>query len=228
MACANVASLLLARGVKRHREVAVRAALGCSRGRMIRQLLTESTLLFLCGGGVAVIVTRWSEEIVTKVASGMVPGAYLHVDTRVFMVSLGVALLSALVFGMIPALQATRVNPNESLKDAAPNAAGGAHPRRMREVLIGAQVALGVVLLVGFGLLLRSFMYVESSPIGYDPRNVLTATIRLPATRYTAPSDRARGLQTLCRWTERTVRDSALERLHQNLRLPMRKSTLFP
>ena len=192
IACANVASLLLARGVKRHREVAVRAALGCSRGRMIRQLLTESTLLFLCGGGVAVIVTRWSEEIVTKVASGMVPGAYLHVDTRVFMVSLGVALLSALVFGMIPALQATRVNPNESLKDAAPNAAGGAHPRRMREVLIGAQVALGMVLLVGFGLLLRSFMYVESSPIGYDPRNVLTATIRLPATRYTAPSDRAR------------------------------------
>jgi putative ABC transport system permease protein len=192
IACANVASLLLARGVKRLREVAVRTALGCSRGRMVRQLLTESMLLFICGGGVALIVTRWCEEIITKVASGMVPGAYLHVDTRVFLVSLGVSLLSALVFGMIPALQATRVNPNESLKDAALNAAGGAHPRRMREVLIGAQVALGMVLLVGFGLLLRSFLYVESSPIGYDPLNVLTATIRLPATRYTAPSDRAR------------------------------------
>ena len=192
IACANVASLLLARGVKRHREVAVRSALGCSRGRMIRQLLTESTLLFLCGGGVAVIVTRWCEEIITKVASGMVPVAYLQVDTRVFIVSLGASLLSALVFGMIPAVQATRVNPNESLKSAAPNAAGGAHPRRMREVLIGGQVALGMVLLVGFGLLLRSFLNVESSPIGYDPTNVLTATIRLPAMCYTARADRDR------------------------------------
>src|SRR6266576_1954960 len=150
IACANVASLLLARGVKRHREVAVRAALGCSRRRMIRQLLTESALLFFCGGGVAIVVTRWCEEIITKVASGMLPGAYLQVDTRVFLVSLGVSLVSALVFGMIPAWQATGVNPMESLKDAAPNAAGGSHTRRMREVLIGAQVALGMVLLVGF------------------------------------------------------------------------------
>ena len=192
IACANVASLLLARGVKRHREVAVRAALGCSRRRMIRQLLTESALLFFCGGGVAIVVTRWCEEIITKVASGMLPGAYLQVDTRVFLVSLGVSLVSALVFGMIPAFEATGTNPIESLKDAAPHAAGGSHTRRMREVLIGAQVALGMVLLVGFGLLLRSFLYVESSPIGYDPRNVLTATLRLPATRHTAPSDRAR------------------------------------
>src|SRR6266550_6009303 len=192
IACANVASLLLARGVKRHREVAVRAALGCTRRRMIRQLLTESALLFFCGGGVAIVVTRWCEEIITKVASGMLPGAYLQVDTRVFLVSLGVSLVSALVFGMIPAFEATGANPIESLKDAAPHAAGGSHTRRMREVLIGAQVALGMVLLVGFGLLLRSFLYVESSPIGYDPRNVLTATLRLPATRHTAPSDRAR------------------------------------
>jgi putative ABC transport system permease protein len=192
IACANVASLLMARGVKRHREVAVRAALGCSRGRMIRQLLTESTLLFFCGGVVAIIVTRWCEEIITKAASGIVPGAYLQVDARVFTVSLGVSLLSALAFGMIPALQVTRVNPNENLKDAAPNMVGGSRSRRLRNVLVGGQVALGMVLLVGFGLLLRSFLHVESSRMGYEPRNVLTATIRLPAMRYTAPSDRAR------------------------------------
>jgi len=192
IACANVASFLLARGLKRHREVAVRAALGCSRGRMVRQLLTESTLLFFCGGGVALVATRWCEEIITKAASGMVPGVYLQVDGRVFAISLGVSLLSALAFGMIPALQATRVNLNESLKGAAPNAAGGWRSRRLRNVLVGGQIALGMVLLVGFGLLLRSFLRVESSPLGYDPRDVLTATIRLPPTRYTAPSDRAR------------------------------------
>jgi len=192
VACANVASLLMARGVKRYREVAVRAALGCSRGRMIRQLLTESTLLFFCGGVVAAIVTRWCEEIITKAASGIVPGVYLQVDVRVFTVSLGVSLLSALAFGMIPALQATRVNLNENLKDAAPNMMGGSHSRWLRNVLVGGQVALGMILLVSFGLLLRSFLHVESSPMGYEPRNVLTATVRLPTTRYTAPSDRAR------------------------------------
>jgi len=137
-------------------------------------------------------VTRWCEEIITKAASGIVPGAYLQVDARVFTVSLGVSLLSALAFGMIPALQVTRVNPNENLKDAAPNMVGGSHSRRLRNALVGGQVALGMVLLVGFGLLLRSFLHVESSRMGYEPRNVLTATIRLPATRYTAPSDRAR------------------------------------
>jgi len=192
IACANVASLLLARGVKRHREVAVRAALGCSRGRMIRQLLTESTLLFIFGGSLGLVAARWSEEIITKTVSGMVPGAYLQVDARVFAISVGVSLLSALAFGMIPALQATRVNLNESLKDSAPNAAGGSRSRRMRNIFVAGQIALGTVLLIGFGLLLRSFLHVESSPMGYDPRDVLTATIRLPATRYTAPPDRAR------------------------------------
>jgi predicted permease len=192
IACANVASLLLARVVKRHREVAVRTALGSSRGRMIRQLLTESTFLFLFGGVVALIVTRWCEEIITKVASDMLSGVYLQVDARVFCVSLAVSLLSALVFGMIPALHATRMNLNESLKDTAPNAEGGARSRRLRNCLVASQVALGMVLLVGFGLLLRSFLHVEDSRLGYDPSNVLTATLRLPFTRYTTPPDRAR------------------------------------
>jgi len=114
------------------------------------QLLTESTLLFFCGGGVALLATRWCQGLITKAASGMLPGVYLQVDARVFVIGVGVSLLSAFAFGMIPALQATRVILNESLKDAASNTAGGAHPRRMREVLIGGQVALGMVLLVGW------------------------------------------------------------------------------
>jgi putative ABC transport system permease protein len=192
IACANVASLLLARGVKRHREVAVRTALGSSRGRMIRQLLTESTLLFVFGGVVALIVTRWCQEIITKVASDMDTGAYLQLDARVFIVSLAVSLLSALAFGMIPALHASRVNLNESLKDTVPNAAGGSRSRRLRNGLVAGQVALGMVLLVGFGLLLRSLLHVENSRLGYEPRSVLTVTTRLPFTRYTTPADRAR------------------------------------
>ncbi|MGB2667028.1 MAG: ABC transporter permease [Candidatus Acidiferrum sp.] len=192
IACANVASLLLARGVKRQREIALRAALGCSRRRMIGQLLTESVLLFACGGAFAVVVTRWCEAIITKLASGIVPGAYLQVDARVFAASLAVSLLSALVFGMIPALQVTDVDLNANLKDAAANVAGGSHARRLRNTLIAAQVALGMVLLASFGLLMRSFLHAETSRMGFDPHNVLTATIQLPATRYTTPSDRTR------------------------------------
>jgi len=192
IACANVASLLLARGVKRHREIAVRAALGCSRGRMVRQLLTESALLFLCGGGLGLVVARWSEDVITKVASGMAPGTYLQIDGRVFAVSLAASLLSALFFGMIPALQATHVNLNDSLKDAAPNALGGSRSRRPRNLLVAFQIALGTVLFVGFGLLFRSLLHVESARLGFDPQNVLTATVALPTSRYADPSARTR------------------------------------
>ena len=195
IACANVGSLLMARGVKRQREIAMRSALGSPRSRIIRQLLTESTLLYLCGGVVAVIMSRFSQEIVTKVAAGMLPGVYLHVDTRVFAVTLGISFLSAFVFGIIPALHATRVNLNDSLKDGIPNVTGGAHSRRLRNTLVMGQIALGMVLLVGLGLLVRSFLNVQSSRLGYDPRNVLTATLRLPA-RYASPSDRAPLMRT--------------------------------
>jgi predicted permease len=191
IACANVASLLLTRGVKRQREVAMRAALGCSRGRMIRQLLTESTLLFLCGGGLGVLVAQWGTDIIGKAAAGLVPGVYLRIDGRVLTVSLGISLLCALFFGMIPALQTTRTHLNERLKDTARNAAGW-RPRRSRNLLVVFQIALGMVLVVGFGLLLRSLLHVQSSSIGYDPDNVLTATLRLPPSRYTDPLARAR------------------------------------
>ena len=191
IACANVASLLLARGVTRQREVALRAALGCSRARMVRQLMTESMLLFLCGAGLGVLVAHWGKEVITKAASGLVPGAYLRIDGGVLTASLGISLLCALFFGMIPALQTTRADLNERLKDATPNAAGS-RPRRSRNLLLVFQVALGMVLLVGFGLLLRSLLHVKSSRVGYDPNNVLTATLRLPPSRYTDLSARAR------------------------------------
>jgi putative ABC transport system permease protein len=192
IACANVASLLLARGVKRRKEVALRAALGCSRGRMIRQLLTESTLLFTSGAILALLIVQWSNEIITKAASGLVPACYLQVDSRVLLSTLAISFVTAFIFGMIPALPATRINLNDILKGAAPAAAAGSRSRRSRNLLVISQIALGMVLLVGFGLLLHSLRNVETAPIGYDPRNVLTATLRLPPTRYTEPSARAR------------------------------------
>jgi putative ABC transport system permease protein len=195
IACANVASLLMARGVKRQREVAVRTALGSSRARVIRQFLTEAALLFSCGGVFAAILTRCIQEIVTKLASGLLPGVYLHVDMRVVAAALGASLLCAFAFGVLPALQATHVNLNESLKDGTPNATSGFRSRRSRSALVGCQVAMGMTLLVGFGLLMRSFWNVQSSRLGYAPQNVLTATIRLPRERYIIPSEKARLMQ---------------------------------
>lgn len=180
VACSNVASLLLARAVKRRREISLRAALGCSRLRMIRQLLTESMLLFLCGGSLGLLLARWSQDIITRIASGMVSGTYLQIDARILMISLGATFLCALVFGMIPALQATRMDLNDSLKDAAASSCGS-RSRRSRNFLVASQIALGMVLLVGFGLLFRSMLHVESARLGYDPHNVLTAAMRLPA-----------------------------------------------
>jgi len=192
IACANVASLLLARSVKRFREVAVRSALGCSRGRMIRQLVTESTLLFLLGGSLGLVAARWSEDVITKVASGIVWNRMtVQINGRILLAGLGVSLLSALFFGMIPALHATRVNLNDSLKDALPSTTSGMTARRPRNLLVAFQVALGMVLLVGFGLLFRSLLHVESSALGFDPHNVLTATVSLPVSRYADPPVKA-------------------------------------
>ena len=191
IACANVASLLLARGVRRRREVAVRSALGCSRPRMIRQFLTESTLLFLCGGALGLVAARWSEGIITSVATGIANGSYLEVNTRVLIVSLGAALACALLFGMIPALYATRVDVNDSLKGGAVSLSVGFGSRRPRNLFVVFQIALGMVLLVGFGLLFRSMLHAESAPFGFDSRDVLTATATLPVNRYTDLSARA-------------------------------------
>jgi predicted permease len=191
IASANVSSLLLARAVKRRKEIAVRGALGCSRPRMIRQLLTECSLLFVCGGTLGVLVARWSADLLMKAIEGLNPnGVYVNINARVFLFSLGMAFLCAMLFGLAPALHATRIDLNGSLKDAAPATLSGIRSRRPRNLLVVSEVALGMVLLVGFGLMLRSFLRVESAPMGYDPANVLTASVGLSTPRYQEPSAR--------------------------------------
>jgi predicted permease len=195
IACANVAALLLARGVKRQREVALRAAMGCSRGRMIRQLVTESTLLFVCGASLGLLAAKWSEEIITKASSGLISNVpYVSISLRVLAVGLGVSLLSALIFGLIPALQVTRLDLIDSLKDGISKVTGGVRLRQPRNLLVVFQIALGMVLMVGFGLLLRSLLQVESSDLGFDPHNVLTATVNLPAPRFSGPVAKERAI----------------------------------
>ena len=192
IACANVAELLLARGVKRQKEIALRTAMGCSRGRMVRQLLTESTLLFLLGASLGLAAAKWSEEIIAKAAAGLISSAsYVVINTRVLVIGLGLALLSALIFGTLPALRMTRPNLNDTLKDGVAKLTGDTR-RRPRNLLLVFQLALGMVMLVGFGLLLKSLLHVQSSPVGFDPHNVLTATVSLSRSQYADSATRAR------------------------------------
>ena len=198
IACANVASLLLARGVKRQKEVALRSALGCSRPRLVRQLLTENALLFFFGGALGLLAVQICQEVITNAVSGIVSNrTYLELNSRVFTVSLGVCFLSALVFGLIPALSSARVNVNDSLKDVASRTTSGSKSRRPRNFLVGLQVALGMVLLVVFGLLFSSLLRVETSPLGYDARNTLTATVSVPATLQSNVTQSAKLMQAV-------------------------------
>ncbi len=166
IACVNVVNLLLARGVMRGRECVIRAALGASRSRLIRQLLMENLLLFVAGGVLGIVVARWSVDslIALAVATGYVPERMaIAVDARVFAFGLLLSLIAGLLFGLVPALQASRVDVNIGLRESAPTLYGGRQRTRLRRVLIVSELVLSLVLLVGFGLLIRSFIRVQAN-----------------------------------------------------------------
>jgi putative ABC transport system permease protein len=192
IACANVTNLLMARGAARQRELAIRTALGASRLRVIRQLLTESLLLSLTGGVAGLLLAVWGVELLTRWTPANVPRiANVSVDARVLLFTFLVALLTGLLFGLIPALQASRTDLNETLKEGGRTGAGGARRSRIRNVLIISEVALALVLLVGAGLLLKSFNRLLSVDPGFDPSNVLTMNVSLPQRGYEEPQKRA-------------------------------------
>jgi putative ABC transport system permease protein len=176
IACVNVANLLLARAVARTRECVIRAALGASRGRLTRQLLMENLLLFLAGGGLGCFVAWWALDSVVAlaVAGGYVPERLVvSLDRRVLAFSAVVSMVTGLAFGLAPALRASRVDLNQGLKDSSQMERGGARGSRTRRVLIVAELTLSVVLLVGFGLVIRSLLGVYANAGGFVPDRLL-------------------------------------------------------
>jgi putative ABC transport system permease protein len=191
IACVNVANLLLARGTARHREMAIRAALGAGRWRVIGQLLTESLLLAVIAGVLALLLAVWGVDLLrTIVPDNMPRAAEISVDVRVFGFTLAVSLLTGIIFGLIPALQGSRTDLNETLTEGGRSSAGGRR-NRLGGVLVVTEVALALLLLVGAGLMLRSFIRLMSIDPGFDPQNVLTMAISLPGSKYQGPQREA-------------------------------------
>ena len=190
IACANVANLLLSRSVARQNEMAVRAALGASRSRVIRQLLVESMILALLGAAGAVVLAYGSLEWIRALGAASVPRiGEIALNGEVLLFTLTISLVSGLLFGLAPALRLSRVDLQANLDDASRGSAGAhsvwASGGNLRRLLVTAELALAVVLLVGAGLLIRSFARVLDVPAGFNPANVLTLEVTLTGRRYT-------------------------------------------
>jgi predicted permease len=184
IACANVANLLLARSTARVREVAVRAALGAGRGRVARQLLTESVVLSALGGVLGLVLAYWGVQAVKALAPQGVPRvASISIDGWTLAYTAIVALVTGLLFGLVPALQAGRGDLQAVLREGSRGSTAGG---RARSVLVAAQVALSLVLLVGAGLMMRSFVRLQSVDPGFDPQGVLTGRVQLAGQRFRA------------------------------------------
>jgi putative ABC transport system permease protein len=189
IACANVASLLLSRALTRGREIAVRTALGASRGVVLRQLLTESMLLAVAGGVLGAGLS-WvgTQALVTWGASQIPQGIPIEIDVRVLLFTLVSSLLAGIFFGTFPALQLSRLDINTSLRDEGRGTSAGQARMHMKSLLVVGQVALSLLLLIGAGLLLRSFGRLLRIDPGFDAHNVLTMNVSLPTVKYAKPA----------------------------------------
>ena len=200
IACANVANLLLARGADRRRELAVRAALGASRGRIRQALLAESTILAFAGGFFGLALAYWLSRALVRIAPADTPLlAAPALDWPIVTFTFGAAVLTAVTFGLLPAWQGGTISPGDALKDGGRTGAGRA-VARMRDLLVVSEMALAVVLLVGSALTIRSLIAIARVDPGVDVHNVLGARLILPASRYAQPENR---VQFFSQLTER-------------------------
>ncbi|HYV03761.1 MAG TPA: ABC transporter permease, partial [Blastocatellia bacterium] len=192
IACANVANLTLARAATRQKEIAIRTALGSSRWRIARQLLTESVLLAVVGGGAGLLLAVWGVDALLALAPKDLPRLDdVSIDSRVLGFTVAITLLTGVIFGLVPALQASRPDLNETLKDAGRGSSEGSHRHRIRNALVVVELALSLMLLIGGGLMIRSFWRLQHVDPGFNTSNALVVTISIPPRKYAQKAQRA-------------------------------------
>jgi putative ABC transport system permease protein len=207
IACANVANLLLARANSRSREIAIRSAIGAGRGRIIRQLLTESLLLSVAGGTAGLAIGVLGVRALLAINPGNIPrigpdGSAVTLDWRILAFTLILSLITGILFGLVPAFHASRIDLNSTLKETGARSGGGIRQNKVRGLLVVTEIALAMVLLVGAGLLIRTFAALHSVDPGFDAHNVLTMETALTGTRF----DRTDAIDDVAR--------QVLERVH--------------
>ncbi len=196
IACANVANLLLVRTVGRQKEIAIRTTLGASRRRIIQQLLTESILLGVLGGVLGLLLAYWGTDLLISISPADMPRvSEITIDRRVLGFTFAISLLTGVIFGLLPAFQALRVNVNESLKVEGRGSIGSSSRSRARSILIVTEVALALVLLVGAGLLIKSFKRLQDVDPGFKADQVLTMQLSLPRAKYSKPEQQTAFVQ---------------------------------
>ncbi len=198
IACANVANLMLARAAARHKEIALRAALGASRWRVIRQLLTESLALAAMGGACGWLLAVWGVDLLVAISPESIPRLHeIGVDRQVLGFTLLISLATGIIFGLAPALMASRTGLNEALKEGGSSATAGASRGRIRGFLVVSEVALALLVLVGAGLLVRSFVRLHAVDPGFQPENLLTMRLFLTDAKYATNEPRLSFLKEL-------------------------------
>jgi putative ABC transport system permease protein len=198
IACANVANLLLARGATRAKEIGIRLALGASRRQIVRQLLAESVALGMAGSALGLLFAVWGVDLMLTALPNDVPyWIRFDFDWRMFLFALGVGAVSSILFGLLPALQASHPHLVDALKEGGRTGAGGAKGQRIRNSLVVAEVALALILLIGAGLMMRSFMKLQKTDIGMDPSRTLTFRVGLPEDQFPDKESPARFFEQL-------------------------------